>query len=106
MSRIYTILGALAVVGALTGASYMKGRYDGKLAQAIAVAEDTRELNTRIDDLQEKLKASEALRLQEVAELDVLVDQLEREANESVNANRPAIDIDGVRRLNRITSRH
>lgn len=102
MNRIYTLLAALAVIGTLTGSAYLKGRTDGKSAEHAAQQEATNALNTHLREAQAELIALEAQRLADMERLNQEVDNLRRLANEDPDANRPAIGIGSVRRLNSV----
>lgn len=103
MSRIYLILGALAVVGTITGAAYFKGRTDGTVAEALRNAAAVEELNDQLAEKDRELAALEAARLEQMRLLEERVEELTEEANADVNATRPAIGVGSVQRLNAIT---
>lgn len=100
MSRIYTLLGALAVIGFLLGAAYYKGTVDGKASEQAAQQEAIDELNEALREKQAELAALEAQRLADMEALEEQVDELRRLANEDPDADRPAIGTGSVQRLN------
>lgn len=100
MSRLYMLLGALAVIGTITGAAYLKGRSDGRWAERIVQLEAIQELNEQLDAKTEELAALEAARLEQMRELEDRVAELTEEANADPDADRPAIGIGSVQRLN------
>lgn len=102
MNRIYTLLGALAVIGFLLGAAYYKGTVDGSVSERVAQREAIDELNEALREKQAELDALEAQRLAEMEALNEEVDELRRLANEDPDANRPAIGAGSVQRLNTI----
>lgn len=102
MTRIYLLLGALAVIGTLVGGSYLKGRSDGRWAERAAQLEATEELNQQLDAKDAELAALEAARLEQMRELEVRVEELRRQADEDPNADRPAFGADSMRRLNAV----
>lgn len=103
MGKIYLILAALAVVGTLSGASYLKGRSDGTTAESLRNAAAVEDLNEQLADKGRELAALETARLEQMRELEARVEELTEEANADVNANRPAIGVGSVQRLNAIT---
>lgn len=103
MGRIYVLLGALAVVGTLTGAAYLKGRSDGVTAESLRNAEAVAELNQELADKDRELAALEAARLERERELEARVEELTEAANADPDADRPAIGVGSVQRLNAIT---
>lgn len=103
MSRLYMILGALAVIGTITGAAYLKGRSDGRWAERIVQLESIQELNEQLDAKTEELAALEAVRLEQMRELENRVEELMRQADEDPNADRPAFGADSMLRLNAIS---
>ena len=102
MNRIYTLLGALAVTGVLLGAVYYKGTIDGSTSEQAAQQEAIDELNEALRKKQAELAALEAQRLAEMEALDEEVDELRRLANEAPDADRPAISVGSVQRLNTV----
>lgn len=102
MTRIYVLLGALAVIGTLLGAAYLKGRSDGRWAERIVQLEAIDDLNQQLDAKDAELAALEAARLQQMRELEDRVEELRRQADEDPNADRPAFGADSMRRLNAI----
>lgn len=102
MNRIYVLLAALAVIGTVTGGAYIKGLTDGKQAERTAQQEALDSLNADLKEAQRELAALEELRLAEMEELNLEVDELRRLANEDPDANRPALGIGSVQRLNSI----
>lgn len=102
MSRIYLLLGALAVIGTLLGATYLKGRSDGRWAERAAQLEIIEELNQQLDARGAELAALEAVRLEQMRELEDRVEELRRQADEDPNADRPAFGADSMRRLNAV----
>lgn len=102
MMRIYVLLGALAVIGTLTGGAYIKGRTDGRVAEAIRQGEVVRELNETIRQAELAAQEREQERLRQVAALEASVEELRRQADEDPNADRPAVGVDSVRRINSV----
>jgi len=102
VTRIYVLLGALAVIGTLLGAAYLKGRSDGRWAERIVQLEAIDDLNQQLDAKDAELAALEAARLQQMRELEDRVEELRRQADEDPNADRPAFGADSMRRLNAI----
>ena len=84
MTRIYVLLALVAVLGTSHGGAYLKGRFDGK-----SVAE-------------EAAREREQQRLAEVEELERSIEQLRRDADADPDAERPAVGVDSVRRINSI----
>ena len=102
MAKIYVLLGALAVIGTLIGAAYLKGRADGRWAERVVQLEAIEELNQQLDAKDAELAALEAARLEQMRELEDRVEELRRQADEDPNANRPALGADSMRRLNAV----
>lgn len=102
MNRIYVLLAALAMIGTITGAAYLKGRADGKAVERAAQLEVIQELNDALEQKESELAALEAQRLEEMQALEEEVDELRRLGYEDPNATRPAVGLDSVRRLNSI----
>lgn len=100
MSRIYVLLGALAVIGTLTGAAYLKGRSDGQWAERIVQLKAIEDLNLQLDAKTQELADLEAVRLEQMRELEDRVAELTEIAREDPHADRPSLSVDGVRRLN------
>lgn len=100
MNRIYILLAALAVIGALTGSAYLKGRADGRSVERELQQEATDALNVELRETQQRLADLEAQRLAEMAALEDEVEALRSEADEDPDADRPAIGTGSVRRLN------
>ena len=103
MTRIYVLLGALAVIGTLVGAAYIKGRSDGRWAERIVQLEAIEELNEQLASKDRELAELEAARLEQMRLLEERVEELQEEAREDPNADRPAIGVGSVQRLNSIT---
>lgn len=91
----------LVLLGATSGA-YLKGRSDGKAVQAAAVATQVRELNELLDAKQIELDKLETDRLAQEQLLGEQIDELEKQAREDADADRPALGIDSVCRINSI----
>lgn len=102
MNRIYVLLAALAVIGTITGTAYLKGRADGRAVELAEQQEAIKELNQELREKQAELDALEAKRLAEMEALNKEVDELRRLANEDPDADRPAIGVGSVQRLNTI----
>lgn len=102
MSRIYVLLGALAVIGTITAGAYMKGRGDGRAAEAARNAEIIRELNEDLRQAELEAQEREQERLREVAELEASITELRRQADADPDAGRRAINADSVRRIGSI----
>jgi len=103
MSRLYLILGALAVIGTITGAAYLKGRSDGRWAERIVQLEAIQELNDQLAAKDQELADLEAARLEQMRLLEERVEELTEEANADPDADRPATGVGSVQRLNSIT---
>lgn len=103
MGKIYTLLAALAIMGTLIGAAYLKGRMDGTVAEALRNAAAVEELNQQLADKDQELTNLELARLEQMRLLEERVEGLTEEAREDVNATRPAIGVGSVYRLNSIT---
>jgi uncharacterized coiled-coil protein SlyX len=102
MNRIYILLAALAVIGTITGAAYLKGRADGRAVELAERQEAIDELNRELREKQTELDELEQQRLAEMEALNEEVDELRRLANEDPDADRPAIGTGSVQRLNSI----
>lgn len=102
MSRLYMLLGALAVIGTITGAAYLKGRSDGRWAERIVQLEAIQELNDALAEKDQELADLEAARLEQMRLLEERVEELTEEALADTNADRPAIGVGSVQRLNSI----
>lgn len=100
MSRLYMILGVLAVIGTLTGAAYLKGRADGRWAERVVQLKAIQNLNKQLDAKAIELKNLEAARLKQMRVLENRVEELGRLADEDPHADRPAIGVGSVQRLN------
>jgi uncharacterized protein YlxW (UPF0749 family) len=100
-SGIIALAIVMVVIG-IAGTAYMKGRSDGSAAEQLKHAEDMRRLNSSLAEKERELSALELTRLNEVTQLEQEVDQLKDQADEDATATRPAISLDGVRRLNRV----
>jgi uncharacterized coiled-coil protein SlyX len=103
LNRIYILLGALAVVGTLLGAAYLKGRSDGRSAERVIQLKAIEELNEQLNEKDAELAALEAERLRQMRKLEDRVEELRRQAYEDPNANRPAFGADSMRRLNTVS---
>lgn len=103
MSRIYILLAALAVIGTLTGAAYLKGRFDGVTAESLRNAAAVAELNKQLAAKDRELADLETARLEQMRLLEERVEELTEEANADPDADRPAIGVGSVQRLNSIT---
>lgn len=99
MSRLYVILGALAVLGTITSGAYMKGRFDGKSAEASRNAEIVRELNEEIRQAELAAQEREQERLREVAEIQESIETLRRQADADPDADRRALNTGSVQRI-------
>jgi Tfp pilus assembly protein PilO len=102
VTRVYMLLGALAAIGVLLGAAYLKGLSDGRWAERVAQLEAIEELNQQLDAKDAELAALEAARLKQMRELEDRVEELRRQADEDPNADRPAFGPDSMRRLNAV----
>lgn len=102
MIRVYMFLGALAVIGTLLGATYLKGRSDGRVAERTVQLERIQELNDQLDAKNAELADLERQRLEQMRELEDRVEELRRQADEDPNADRPAFGADSMRRLNAV----
>lgn len=104
---------AIAGIGlAILAATYVKGRMDGHAIASVEAAEDAvkaserlrereREIRDRERDLAHRL-STRAHELQVQHEkLQVLTGELAREAADDPDADRPALNADSIRRLNR-----
>jgi len=100
MNRIYILLAALAIIGTITGGAYLKGRADGKSVERAAQQEAIDDLNADLREAQAELATLETQRLAEMEELNLEVDELRRLANEDPDADRPALGVGSVQRLN------
>ncbi len=103
MNRIYVLLGALAVIGTITGAAYLKGRSDGRWAERIVQLEAINDLNEQLAAKDQELADLEAARLEQMRLLEERVEELTEEARADANADRPALGVGSVHRLNSIT---
>lgn len=102
MTKVYLFLAALAIIGTLLGGAYLKGRADGRAVEKAIQIEEIEKLNDALDKKQAELAALEAARLEQMRELEDRVEELRSQANEDPDADRPAIGVDSVRRLNSI----
>lgn len=100
IGKAYMIMGALAIMGTMTMGAYIKGRIDGKWSERVAHIRAVNELNQRLAQSQEQISHLEVKRLNEVRERERQAIELNEAANEDPNANRSAISVDSVRRLN------
>lgn len=102
MMRVYMFLGALAVIGTALGGAYLKGHSDGTRAAEARAAEAVRELNEELRQAELEAQRREQQRLAELAELEGQVEELRRLADEDPDADRPAVGVGSVRRINSI----
>lgn len=102
MMKIYIFLGVLGVLGTALGASYLKGRSDGRTVEALRQSVIVKELNETIRQADLIAQRREQERLQEVAALEASIEDLRRQADEDPDADRPAIGTNSVRRINSV----
>lgn len=102
MTRIYVLLVLVAVLGTSHGGAYLKGRFDGKSVAEEAAREEVIELNEELRVAEEAAREREQQRLAEVEELERSIEQLRRDADADPDAERPAVGVDSVRRINSI----
>ena len=107
---ILTLLGSLITsplsrMLVISGLTFVAGTYTGStLAIKYYKAKEVASLNAQIAHNNQVIVWSrkEIVRLQaEEERLEALVEKLDNEADKSPNADRPAVDLDGVRRLNK-----
>lgn len=103
MSRIYILLGALAVIGTLTGSAYLMGRAEGAQNARNAQLEVIQKLNRQLKIKDEQLEEAEAERLDMVAELQARLNNLSEAAREDPNAARACLSPGSVRRHNALS---
>lgn len=98
MIRVYILIAAIAALGASHFWMYRQGVSVSEARNLEAVLE----LNQQIAEKEQQLEIEEQARLRQVRRLMDQVEELGDQANEDVTADRPAISIDGVRRLNTV----
>lgn len=102
MARIYVLLGALAVIGTLTGSAYIKGRWDGAAAEVARALAEIQDLNRQLQEADRAAQEREQVRLGEIERLGATIEQLRREADEDPDADNRAIGPGSVRRINSV----
>lgn len=102
MARLYVYLAVLAIIGTLTGSAYLKGRTDGRWLERMVQVREVQKLNDALDKKDRELSRLEQDRLFRIRELEILTEELRRQADEDPNADRPAFGADSMRRLNAV----
>ena len=96
-------IGLALLCAALAGAGgTFKGYQWGKSTANAKHQRAVDALNAKLDAAGAKVLSQEVKRLHAERERDELQDTLDTEAAQSPNALRPAVDVGGVRRLNRL----
>jgi len=95
--RFWKPIAVLAVLAVVFGAGWHYGAASEEAQQAAERARIERRLATVADDASE----AEAARLAAERDRDILAEELENAARADPDANRPALGIDSVRRLDR-----
>lgn len=100
--RIYIIIGCIvAALGMLT-ASYAKGRSDGKAYQEKIADDRVAALNLLLKEKDDILVEKEKQRLLESEKFKARLIELRTQANEDPFADRVALSVDSVRRINSV----
>lgn len=99
-------LASLSAVLVLAGGLYLKGRADGSAATETRWREAVQIERDRQIEENAAAKAAERARIAaleaEIAQRDAEIEALNEEARNDPDADRPAVNRDGVRRLNKL----
>ena len=100
-SQVFGLIFVLLIVGVGVG-GYSMGYSEGKDDEIAANAAAMRELNRQLSERNRELYEAEQNRLKDVAKLEQTVNDLQQSADQDATAARPAVSVDGVRRLNQV----